>query len=808
MQLREDFRYAFRALWKDPGFTVPAVLALALSIGANTSVFTVMKSVLLEPLKLRRPEELVAVFQIRPGGQQWPFNIPYFTDLQQRSRVFQDMAAQGSWNANLTGEANPDRLLGVRASGNFFTMQGVEAAVGRTIVPEDARPGSPKVVVFTWKLWQRRYGGRREIVGSSVRLNGEPYTVIGVLPATFAFRSGTNEFAIPLVVETDPFRDSRRSTAFLRVFGRLKPGVTMAQANADLDRIAADLRREYPKESAGMVTISPVSMQEDLTGPSRQMLATLMCAVGLVLLIACTNVSSLLVAKASGRRREMAIRAAMGGTRGRMARQLLIESLMLSGAGAALGMVLANWGVPLLMALSPAELPRAGEVRLDSTVLACALGAALVCGLLLGLFPALQVSHRNLSDSLRGDGRASTATRSRANVRGALVVLEVAFSLVLLTGAGLMLKSFHRLTTMDPGFQSEGLMTMRLALPSTRYRTTETITVFHDKLRARIQAMPGVSDVGATSILPLSGPIASADFTIAGQPPATEKEKPTSQYRMIDTGFFRTMRAPILRGRDFNDADQHGRDVVIISEALAKLYWKDRDPVGTHIRLEDSGATPREAEVVGVSRAMRESALDEPATACVFVPIWQVPPAIARFLANNFFWAVRGNAAVASRFRQEIAAVDADVAMAESSMDEYVQKALGRQRFSLRILAAFALAAMLLAGSGLYALIAYSTAQRTREMGIRLAMGAQLRNVAGLVVRQALGLAMAGVVLGTAAAWAAARLIAPLLFEVSPHDALTLSAAGIAMVAVATVASYVPARRAGRVDPVMALRSE
>jgi putative ABC transport system permease protein len=277
---------------------------------------------------------------------------------------------------------------------------------------------------------------------------------------------------------------------------------------------------------------------------------------------------------------------------------------------------------------------------------------------------------------------------------------------------------------------------------------------------------------------------------------------------MIDTGFFRTMRAPILRGRDFNDADQHGRDVVIISEALAKLYWKDRDPVGTHIRLEDSGATPREAEVVGVSRAMRESALDEPATACVFVPIWQVPPAIARFLANNFFWAVRGNAAVASRFRQEIAAVDTDVAMAESSMDEYVQKALGRQRFSLRILAAFALAAMLLAGSGLYALIAYSTAQRTREMGIRLAMGAQLRNVAGLVVRQALGLAMAGVVLGTVAAWAAARLIAPLLFEVSPHDALTLSAAGIAMVAVATVASYVPAGRAGRVDPVMALRSE
>src|SRR5215471_18474507 len=375
-----DLRYALRALSKDPGFTIPAILALALSIGANTSVFTVVKSVLLEPLPMTRPEQLMAVYQIRPDGQKFPFNIPFYLDVCERSRVFQDVSAQGFWNANLTGEANPERLLGVRATGNFFTMLGVEAALGRTIVPKDARPGSPKVVVFTWKLWQRRYGGRREIVGSSVRLNGEPYTVIGVLPQSFTFRSAANEFAVPLVIETDPFRDARVSTAFLRVFARLKPGVTAAQASGDLERVARDLRREYPTAAAGMTTITPISMREDLTGPSRQTLTTLMWAVALVLLIACANVSSLMVAKASARRQEMAIRAAMGGTRWRMARQLLIESALLTAAGGLLGMLLAAWGVPLLLALSPAELPRAQEVRLDSAVLLCALTGTLICG--------------------------------------------------------------------------------------------------------------------------------------------------------------------------------------------------------------------------------------------------------------------------------------------------------------------------------------------------------------------------------------------------------------------------------------------
>jgi putative ABC transport system permease protein len=807
--MRNDIRYAFRALWKDPGFAVPAVLALALSIGANTSVFTVVKSVLLAPLQMRRPEQLVSISQIRPNGQQWPFNLPYYLDLRERSRAFEEFSALSSWNVNLTGEANPERLLGARVTGNYFTMLGVEAALGRTIVPDDAKPGSPKVAVLTWKLWQRRYGARREIVGTSLKMNGEPFTVIGVLPASFTFRSSTNEFAVPYVIETDPFRDQRASTATLRVYARLKGGTTQSQAAADLTRIAAEFRRDFPKESFGITNIAAASMQEELTGASRDTLSTLMWAVGLVLLIACTNVSSLLVAKASGRRREMAIRAAMGGTRWQMTRQFLMEGVMLSLAGGLLGFVLAGWGVQLLLAISPAELPRSAEIRLDSTILACALAATVACGLFLGIFPAFQVSYRNLTDGLRGEGRSSTASRSRATMRSALVVLEVALSLVLLTGAGLMLKSFQRLTSLDPGYQAEGLLTMRLGLPATRYRGTEAIATFHDRLRERLRALPGVTEVGAVNILPLSGPLASSDFTIVGQPPLTEKEKPTANYRMIDPGYFRAMGSALVRGRNFTEADdQRGRNVVIVSEALEKAYWKGRDAIGTHVLMQDAGPTPRDAEVIGVARGMREVALDQPATASIYVPIPQVPPISSRFLTNNFFWAVRTSAITGTQLRKEVGAVDADIAVAEMTMDEYLQKGLGRHKFSLRMLMVFAIAALLLAGSGLYALIAYSTAQRTREMGIRLAMGARLSNVAGLVVRQALGLAISGVILGTVAAWVAAKLIAPLLFDVSPHDSLTFSLAGIAMVVVAGAASYAPARRAGRVDPMMALRSE
>jgi putative ABC transport system permease protein len=807
--MSEDLRYACRVLSRDPGFAIPAVLALALAIAANTSVFTVIKSVLLAPLRMERPDRLAQLYSLRPDGQRYPFNIPNFLDLRERNRAFEDMAAVGGWNVNLTGEANPERLQGVRASANFFRLLGVRAALGRAIEPADGLPTSPNVVVFTWDLWQRRYGGRKDIIGFTVRLNGEPYQVVGVLPPTFIFRGTPTDLIVPLVFETDPFRAVRTSTAFLRVYGRLKPGVTEAQARAELDGVAAQLRAGFPGMNDGIVGVLPVPLQEDLTGASRQMLELLMAAVAAVLLIACANVSGLLAARASARRKDIAIRAALGGSRWRIARGFLAEGLLLSTAAGALGTLLAIWGVPLLLAISPAQLPRSAEVRLDPTVLAVSLAAAVLCGVWLGAFPAMQIRAGRLSEMLGGGRATDSPARSRA--RAVLVVFEVALSLVLLTAAGLALKSFHRLTALDPGFRAEDLLTMRLALPATRYRSPDTVAVFHDRLRAAIETIPGVTAVGAISVLPLSGPLAAADFTIDGRPPLSAKEQPNANYRMIDSTYFRTMQIPILRGRGFTDQDSAGgRAVAVVSSALARAYWKDADPVGSLIHIRDSPSGARQAEVVGVSGDVREVNLEQPPAITLFVPIGQIPRDLTRFLTNNFFWAVRGHAqaGVADEVRRAISAVDGDVAAAAAPMSEYVEKAIGPRTFTLRILTVFAAAALLLAASGLYALVSCATARRTRELGIRLALGARLASVSGLVVRQAVVLAAAGVALGTAAAWALARYMEAVLFEVGPHDALTVCASGLLMMALAAAASWAPARRAGRIDPVEALRSE
>jgi putative ABC transport system permease protein len=796
-------RYAVRSLAKDPRFTIPAILALGVSIGANLSVFAVVDSVLLAPLPARHPHELTAIHSIRPDGSQYPFNLANYFDLRDSNRVMQDVAAYAGFNANLTGEANPERLLGIRVTANYFELLGVRAALGRAIAPSDDLPGMPKVVTLTWGLWERRYGGTSDILGRAIRLNGDPYIVIGVLPRGFSFRSANAEFAVPLAPESDPFRHQRVSTAFLRVIGRLKPGVLIAQARSDLDAVAAQLRREHPKPNASIATITALPLLDDMTAASGPLLFTLLAAVGFVLLIACANISSLWIARASARRKEMAIRAALGAGRWRLSRQTFAEALLLAGSGAALGTVLAVWGVPLLVSLTPAELPRAAQAHIGPSAIAAAAGAALLCALLLGGLPALQLSSAGLHE------RGATAGRSRTLLRSTLVVVEVALSLLLLVAAGLAMRSFYRLTAIDPGFRTDGLATFRLALPASRYRMPGDVWQFRDQLHGRLAAIPGVTAVGAASILPLSGPIASADFTIAGDPPVTVQEKPGAQYRMIDPGYFRAMQIPLLRGRDFTDRDTAGAPAVaIVSDAAAKLYWKGRDPVGSRIRLEDSPNGPREVEVVGVAGAVRELALEKPAVPCVFVAIPQVPPHLTRFLTNNFFWAVRTSpgASVAQAVRREIQAVDTDVAAAEGSMERYVDQALAARRFTLRIFTAFAIAALLLAGGGLFALVSYATAQRTREIGIRVALGARSHDVSGMVLRQGVALAAIGVSVGSVAAWSLARYAAPLLFEVNAGDGATLAASAALMVAIAAVASWAPARKAARIDPVEALR--
>jgi predicted permease len=793
-------RYAIRALARDPRFTIPAILALALAIGANASVFTVVHSVLLQPLPMRRSQELVSVVSVRPDGTRYPFNIANFLDLRDCNRVLSDLAASAGFNANLTGEANPERLPGVRVTPNFFEVLGVEAALGRTILADDGAPGRSKIVVLTWRLWQRRYGADRGILGRTIRLNGEPHVVVGVLPPLFTFRNGTAEFATPLLLDMDPNRDKRTSTAFLAAYGRLQPGVTLRAARANLDTIAAQLR-SVDKANAGITGIDAVPLREDLTAGVRPMLLTLMAAVGLVLLIACVNISALWVARSAGRRREIAIRAALGATRARLTGQALLEGVLLAVCGGALGTMLTFVGVPLLLSLTPDALPRAREVQIDGWVLAGSGGLALLCGFLLGALPALQARPDGLND------RGNAAARGR--LRSGLVVAEVALALMLLTGAGLAMRSFHRLSTLDPGFRTENLITFRLSLPVARYGTPEALARFRDRLHGRIAAIPGVEAAGAVSILPLSGPLGAADFTIVGDPPPTLKEKPTADYRMIDAEYLGAMRIPILRGRGLTEADnERGRPVVVVSEAAVRRYWKGREPVGSHILLQDTSKGPREVEVVGVSGSVRESGLDQPASTTVFVPIPQIPPDLARFLANNFFWAIRGRAGVdvAEAARRVIQGFDGDIAAADSTMERYVEAALAARRFSLRILAAFGLAALLAAGGGLYALVAYTTAARTREIGIRVAMGAEGGDIARMVLGQGISLAAMGVVLGTACAWVLTRYAESLLFEIGRHDAAAIGGAAGLMIAVAAAASWIPSRRAARVDPVEALR--
>jgi predicted permease len=812
MDFLQDVRFSLRVFRKNPGFTFAAVFALALSIGANASVFSVINSVLLRPLGYRNPQELVSMWGIRPDGTRYPFTIPGFLDYRLRNRVFQDVAAMGSWNANLTGEAQPERVLGVRITAGYFRMLGANALIGRALVPEDDAPGSPKVVVLTWPLWQRRFGGDRSHVGRTMLLNGERYTIVGVLPPDFRLHYNHAELAVPLSPDIDPWRNNRNSTAFLRVVGRVKPGIRIEDAQADLERIAQELRREFPNANANDVSISLVPLKQDLVADSQTMLWILWGAVGLVLLIVCSNQASLLIAKAASRHKEMAVRSALGGSRMRLFRQLVTESALLSLAGGACGAVLAGWGVKLLLMLSPTDLPRSAEVHVDAVVLGATIAVSVLCGLVFGSIPALHVLRNDLNGGLRGDSRGNTGGARRGTARRVLVLAEVALSVVLLTGAGLLIRSFVVLGHLDAGFRPEHVLTVRLSMPATHYAGLQSILTFHDRLLDRLQRLPGVEAVGATNILPLSGPTASADFAIRGHVTPPGKAGPGGEYRMIDPGYFAAVGIPITRGRGILPSDTgQTQSVALVSESAVRRYWPNENPVGAHILLDDNSPA-RDVEVVGVAGDVRGLTLEEEPMVCVYVPFTQIPSGLVRFVANNFFWAARTSQApmtLGPALRREVQAVDADVAAAATlPMTQYLDRSLAARLFGVQVLAAFAAAALLLAATGLYALISYSVTQRLREIGVRIALGARSWDVVFLVMREGVGLAVAGVLIGVIGAIAVTRTMSALLFNVSARDPGVLAGVCMLLIAVAAAASYLPARRAVRVDPMVAWRSE
>lgn len=812
MGLLRDLSFVVRDFRRRPAYPLAAFLLLAVTIGANTVVFSCVKSILLQPLDMLHPDELVALESLRPDGTTYPFSIPFFLELRSRAAPFADIAAHGGMNANFASDAQPERILGVRASGNYFSMFGVSPQLGRLLQPEDDLPAAPRVIVVSGELWRRRFGGSSEAIGKSIRLNGEPYTLIGVLPDSFQFKTQGQEFAIPLAALEDPWRDKWNSTSFLRLYARMKPNITTRQASAGLAPLLRALRSEHPQEMDLVTGIDITPLREHFTGDSKTMLTTLMAAVLLVLLIACANISCLALTRFGERTRDLSLRMALGASPWSILRYVLLENIVLFCAGGLGGILLSFWAIRVALTWLPAGLPRLHEGHPDWIVAATAFSTSLLCGLVSGLIPAVKAYSQDLQQQLRSGGRSAAGSRGATTLRSILVIGETALSVVLLAGAGLLLLSFLRIRGIDPGFKTEHLTTFRLALPPARYKNIESISNFHDRLLDEAKRIPGVQSAGCVSILPLSGPMASADFTIKGAPPSTTKEKPSANYRMAGDGYFQTMGIPILRGRGLLAGDTASSKLVaVVSQSLVSRYFsKPTDGVGATLLMEDNGGAPRELEIVGVVGNTREASLEENPVPMVYVAIPQIGRPAVRFLANNMFWVVRVSGSIdpANAMRTAIGRLDGDIALASSAMDQYVSRATASRAFVLRFLGAFAIAALLLAAGGLYALIAFTIAQRAREFGIRIALGASRPEVAAIVLRQGLSLALAGVCVGTFAALALSRYIAKLLFEVGSHNLAAMAAPGLLLLAAAACASVVPMRRAFRSDPIQCLRSE
>jgi len=811
LMLIQDLRYGARMLLKQPGFTLAAVLTLALAIGANTAIFSLVNAVLLRQLPFEQPEQLAQVWAVRGAGDSFSFSVPDFCDYRDQSRSVA-LAAFANWSGNLTGTGEPERVQGTRVSAGVFALLGVKAALGRTLLPSDDQPGNQHVVALSHSFWQRRFSADPNTIGQRVLLNGVSYEIVGVLPLDFLFPFFADaELAVPLAPEADPLRHERNSVSFLRLLARLKPNVTPAQAAAELNGIASQLRQQYPKENGGKLGVRVVKLHDGIVGDYRRALWVLFGAVALVLLIACANLANLLLARAAGRRREMALRAALGASRARLIRQLLTESLLLALAGAALGSVLAYWGGEMLLALSPASLPRAREVGLDARALGFTLAVSLFCGLLFGLAPAWQTSAVDLNRGLREGGKGTGAAGNR--LRGLLVIAEVALALVLLIGAGLFIRSFQKVQEIKPGFDAGNVLLVRLALPPNNYPDGAAITRFTEQAGQRLATLPGVQALGVVDIPPLSGMTTSVEFNVAGRPPATREQTPRAQYRIATPGYFRALGIPLIAGREFSERDTAAAPpVLLINQQIAQRYFADRNPVGEHLTIGDNNQGPRTLEILGVVGDVKQMGLENSPTFDIYLPLGQTHADNVGFLRNNLHWVLRTATeplALAAPVKRELQAIDRDVpASSARTMEQSLATVIAPRRFNLLLLGIFAAVALLLAAAGIYAVVAYAVTQRTQEIGIRLALGAQTKDVLRLVIAQSMRPALLGIGVGLLAALALTRLMAGLLFGVSATDPATFVVIGGLLMFIALLACWLPARRATKVDPLIALRTE
>ena len=805
--LWQDLRYGARQLLRSPGFTAVAVLTLALGIGANTAIFSVVNAVLLQPLPYHQAENLVMIWNAWTGGQG-TISFPEYLDYQRRARAFDDLAAHSSTaSMNIAfGEGEPEQVWRVFATPNLFSVLGVQPALGRAFLPVEGLAGShPRVLLLSHSLWMRRFGGDPSVVGKSYDLGGTAYTVVGVMPADFEYPDKRVEIWRPIGGTFWANSSDNRGARGLRVVGRLKPGVTASQAQADVDLIAQQFRQEFSTDypAGNWVGLTVVSLRDQFVGSVRLALLILLASAGFVLLIACANVANLVLVRAAHRQKEVVIRAALGAGHWRLTRQLLTENLLLAVMGGAVGVLLAFWSVDALMWLGAEQVPRLHKVGVDATVLAFVVFLTLVTGCLAGLAPAWHAAAPDLQAALREAGRTSSS-REGARGRNVLVVFQVASAVVLLAGAGLLMRSFSHLLQVNPGFVAKGLTTTSLVLTHRRYQSDAERDLFFQQLQGRLEALPGVEAAALIDNPPFSGWLNDNLFEIEGRPPVVPGVYPAEEVRLISPAYFRTLGVPLLRGRDFALSDDRaGQPVVIISESLARKHWGGENPVGRRIRRPEADAPW--ITIVGVSGDLRHGGLDSDTR-----PIWYLPLAqVQEFGATLLVRTAGDSSGVAPAIRAQVRALDPQQALqGVRSMEEVIAESLARRRFSLFLLGLFAFLALALAAVGVYGVVSYSVSRRTQEFGIRTALGASGRDILQLVLGQGLRLAVVGVALGVAGAFGLMRFLSTLLFGVTSTDPLSFAGAILVLTGVVTLACYIPARRAARVDPMVALRYE
>ena len=813
-QAIQDVRFSLRALRKSPGFSVVAVITLALGIGATVATFSVVNTVLLRPFGFNHPERLLWIYSQRSDNPRTYFSLPEYCDYRDQATSFDDLTGVASFNVSLADSGPPERVEGARMSASSFAMLGVLPSLGRTLMVDDDRNGARGVVLISYGLWSRRYARDPAVIGRAVNLNGETREIVGVLPASFALPNLDTEVVVPLQPDADPRRNVRNSVNFLRMVGRLKPNVTAQQAHAELEAIRQNLQRQYPGIYTGKIGITLVPLTEEIVANIRSVLLTIFCAAGAVLLVGCVNLAGISLSRAAARQRELAVRTALGATRGQLTRLLLTESFVLALVGGSLGMFLEVWGQRALLRLVPTDLPRIESFSIDWTVLMFAGALIFVAALACGLAPAWLLSRSDLRDALVSSGRSSTGGWFQSRLRAWLVSGQIALALVLLANAGLLLRSFVRLSNEQPGFDPTGVQTIRFSLPQTGYDDVATIVQFYDKLRSRASAINGIKSEALISILPLAPKsISFVHFTRPDRPPSRPEDTPSTNYRIVTPDYFRTMDISLLEGRNFTDSDDAEHPpVAIVSSIVAKNYFPDRSPIGQRILVDDTDGNPRQVEIVGIVGPVKQTNLETPAKADLYLPLRQMPKDGVPWLRNSAYWVVKtsgGAVGLERLLRDAIQNVDPNVAVgAVRPMSEAVAAALAARRFSILLIGSFAAAALFLAAAGLYAVTAYGIQLRNREIGVRLALGATRAAILRMIFKEGALLLASGITAGFIIALALARLVASQMYGVNERDPFSFAVVGLILSVISFLACAIAARRTMNIDPIVSLRCE